>query len=271
LYKETLQAEVLGARSVLDKTRGAYLLSDDPLPPAVFLEPPTIVPVIPIPWASPPRHKRMDYLSREQLLDEITALHQKLDIATTQNQHLQSALDAANIQMTVQHLHVRRLEKSRTPDARPARYTFFPGGKGLELTSEPVLVSIRERNDAVEQERLAKEARKKVSAEKQANAASLMSQKNAATAAWEREKLRAAEAEALWRHNGSQRGCKPVRRLMKDVMAPYLAGEVVIEEPIPALATEEELEEIFDLEGVVDSGSGESEGPLGSDDDDYCP
>jgi hypothetical protein len=58
---------------------------------------------------------------------------------------------------------------------------------------------------------------------------------------------------------------------MKDVMAPYLAGEVVIEEPVPAMVTEEQLEEVFDLEGVVDSSSGESEGPLGSDDDDYCP
>lgn len=217
-------------------------------------------------------------MSKEELISELESVHLKLDIARTHNLHLKSALDGANTQMVLQYLHVRQLDRIRVPELRPARYTFFPGGKGLELTSEPVLVSIRARNDAADEERLAKEARRKVGDERRAGAAVLIARKNAATAAWEREKARAKALEADWRRNGSPRGLKPSRRQMKDVQAPYLAGELVIEEV--ALedggdnderggqnSAEEPLEEIE----LASSESSESEEGLGSDDDDYQP
>jgi hypothetical protein len=125
---------------------------------------------------------------------------------------------------------------------------------------------------------MAKESRKKVSDERQAAAAILIGRKNAATAAWEHEKARAEALEAEWRGNGSPRGFRPSRKLMKDIMAPYLAGELVIEEV--ALedggnndegngrnTPEESLEELE----LGSSDSGESEEGLGSDDDDYQP
>lgn len=57
-----------------------------------------------------------------------------------------------------------------------------------------------------------KDARKKVSQENEAEAAVLIATKNATNAAWEHEKARAADAELLWRQNGSQRGLKTMRR-----------------------------------------------------------
>lgn len=265
-------------RSILDNTRSSYLLSDDPISPSTFLDPPIIAPVHPIPWASPPRRQKTAYMSREQLLEHVGGLHKKLDIATTHNKHLESALDGANAQMVIQHLHVRRLDRLRAPDAGPARYTFFPGGKGLELTSETVLVSIRERIDVADEERMAKEARKRVAEENRANAEVNITRKNAANAAWEREKVRAAAEVEKWKADGSEKGMKPVRRKMEAVKAPYLAGEMVIEEVYSEESEEEEggggfnvEEESFEGLRAPEIDSGESERSLGSDDSDYEP
>lgn len=70
-------------------------------------------------------------------------------------------------------------------------------------------------------------------------------------------------------------GFKDYEEAMKDVIAPYLAGEAGLEandvEEPEGVMKEESEEEVIKLHITDGSDSSESEGALGSDDDDYNP
>ncbi|PVF91012.1 hypothetical protein CPB86DRAFT_462714 [Serendipita vermifera] len=255
----------------------AHLLSSQPLAPETFLQPPLLQPPPSTPSEALPRPKRVKNMLMVEKDEAIHELRRKLAAVTTQNEQLKGALAGAQIQLSIQYLHVRKQDMERISKYKPPANSIYPGGKGQVLTGDPFMAAVRKRNDHAEAEARLKEQKRQKAAEKRIQMDEQRRRKQDAAKAWEHEKRRYENAMQAYtqstRGRGRRRGRgrarvssipRPQRRRMAEVMAPYLDGT-------KTWANSEDEFEVFNIENTSSSDTEATEGSVQWDSSDYTP